>query len=335
MKAALITGVTGQDGWYLSKLLSNKNYQIFGMVTDLNSSNIIDFSCEFPNVNLVKGDLRDTYSINLLVNEIMPDEIYNLGGLSSVRLSFMDPEAVVNVNGTGVVRLLEACKKISSKKQIRIYQASSSEMFGRARVIIQNEDSPFRPVSPYGVSKVLAHQTAKNYREIFNMHVSCGITFNHESERRDLEYVTRKITNGVAKIKLGLLDKIHLGNLNSSRDWGYSSDYVEAMWQMLQMETPDDYVIATGKLHSISELLKIAFNKIGMGGQENEFITSDPSNLRPVELNTIAGDISKAEKILSWKPKTSFEDIIAKMVSNDLKLEAKKANLALPKTPVT
>jgi GDPmannose 4,6-dehydratase len=331
MKSALITGITGQDGWYLSKLLSSKSYQIFGMVTDLNNKTHDDFSSEFPDIKLVKGDLTDTSSIKALVNEIMPDEIYNFGGFSSVGLSYKNPETVANVNGIGLVRLLEACKNIYAEKQIRIYQASSSEMFGGTESILQNENSPFQPVSPYGVSKVFAHLTAKNYREIFNIHVSSGITFNHESERRDLEYVTRKITNSAAKIKLGLLDKIVLGDLSTSRDWGYAGDYVEAMWQMLQMENPDDYVIATGKLHSLRELLKITFTMIGMKGEEDNFITTNPSYIRPAEIKNIAGDISKAKQLLNWQPKTTFEDIISRMLLFDLKLEAKKANMPIPK----
>lgn len=331
MKSALITGIAGQDGWYLSKLLSSKNYKIFGMVVNLNSKKSENFSVDFPDIHLVKGDLTDSSSIRTLVGEIMPDEIYNLGGFSSVKHSYQYPEEVANINGVGLLRILEACKNIDHNKHFRIYQASSSEMFGSSELILKNESSALRPVSPYGVSKVFAHLTAKNYREIFGMHVSSGITFNHESERRSLEFVTRKITNSAAKIRLGLLDKIELGDLNTSRDWGYAEDYVEAMWKMLQMENPDDYVIATGRLHSIRELLKITFAMIGMDGQEEEFINTNPTYIRPAEIKAIAGDNSKAKEVLNWQPKTTFKDIISRMLQFDLSLEAKKANKTVPK----
>jgi GDPmannose 4,6-dehydratase len=335
MRKALITGVTGQDGYHLSKLLISKKYEVFGLVNGQRRELSEALTKEIPDVKQVFGDLTDYSSISSIINEIRPNEIYNLGGISFVGLSFTQPQLTADVTALGILRILEACKNSGISDGVRIYQASSSEMFGKVLESPQTEKTPFYPRSPYGVSKVFAHYMAINYREAYGMHVSNGILFNHEGEKRGTEFVTRKITQGVAKIKLGVAKELRLGNLDPKRDWGYAGDYVEAMWKMLQMEIPDDYVIATGESHSVKDFVTLAFEKVGLSGLEAEFVVQDKKFLRPTEVDYLIGDYSKAKEKLGWSPKTTFDELVGKMVKNDLILEAKKIGVAVPETPVT
>jgi GDPmannose 4,6-dehydratase len=318
LKSALITGISGQDGFHLSELLLSKNYKIFGLVNDDKKSRVIEFSNKFPDVEIVLGDLTDISSLIRVIEYSKPVELYNLGGVSSVSLSFSKPELSANVNGLGPVRLLESIKRLGAEKEIRFYQASSSEMFGEVNQVPQNEMTEFSPKSPYGAAKVYAHQICVNYRESYGMHVSCGILFNHESEYRSEEFVTRKITKSVAQIAKGRLDKLKLGTLEPKRDWGYAGDYVEAMWLMMQQQTPDDYVIATGKMHSVRDFLTASLKAAGLKGNVEDYVVLDESLKRPSEIDLLVGDPSKAKKILGWQPKVSFEELVLKMVIHDM-----------------
>jgi GDPmannose 4,6-dehydratase len=326
MSRALITGVTGQDGKHLSELLLSKGYTVFGMVNGQRNNESTQLSNEFPKVVQVRGDLTDSSSLARVLEETRPDEIYNLGAISFVGMSFQQPELTANVTGLGVLRLLEAIRATKMTDTVRVYQASSSEMFGKVRAVPQNEETPFYPRSPYGVAKVFAHQACVNYREAYGMHISCGILFNHEGERRGLEFVTRKITNGVARIKLGLQDDLILGDLTPKRDWGYAGDYVVAMWKMLQQEIPDDYVIATGETHSVREFIEVALGAANLNGQVEDYVKQDPKFFRPSEVDLLVGDASKALARLDWKPKVSFSELVQKMVANDLKLESQNVS---------
>ena len=261
-----------------------------------------------------------------MVEQVQPDEVYNLGAVSFVALSFRQPELTADITGLGVLRMLEAIRVVGGTQDnsVRFYQASSSEMFGKVRQTPQNEETPFHPRSPYGAAKVFGHYTTVNYRESYGLHATSGILFNHESPRRGLEFVTRKVSNGVARIKLGLQEKITLGNLEAARDWGYSGDYVEAMWLMLQQDEPDDYVIATGETHSIRELLELAFAAAGIDGWE-KYVESDKRFMRPAEVDILTGDAGKARERLGWKPKVSFSELVKMMVEADLKEEARRA----------
>jgi GDPmannose 4,6-dehydratase len=269
----------------------------------------------------MNGDLTDFSSLLQVVDKVQPDEVYNLGAISFVGLSFKQPELTANVTGLGTLRLLEAIRKIGAEKTSRFYQASSSEMFGKVRETPQNELTPFHPRSPYGVAKAFAHYTCVNYREAYNMHVSCGILFNHEGEYRGHEFVTRKITSNVAKIKTGKQSRFSLGDLSPQRDWGYAGDYVEAMWLMLQQENPDDYVIATGETHTVRSFVEKALSVAGLEGQIEDYVDFDTQMIRPSEVDLLVGDASKARKKLGWVPKTDFSQLVNLMVSNDLKLE--------------
>jgi GDPmannose 4,6-dehydratase len=335
MQKALITGVTGQDGYHLSKLLISKKYEVFGLVNGQRRELSEALNEEIPDVKQVFGDLTDYSSISSIINEVRPSEIYNLGGISFVGLSFTQPQLTADVTALGILRILEACKNSGISDGVRIYQASSSEMFGKVLESPQTEKTPFYPRSPYAVSKVFAHYMAINYREAYGMHVSNGILFNHEGEKRGTEFVTRKITQGVAKIKLGVARELRLGSLDPRRDWGYAGDYVEAMWKMLQMEIPDDYVIATGESHSVKEFVALAFEKVGLSGLEEEFVVQDKKFLRPTEVDHLIGDYSKAKDKLGWRPKTTFDELVGRMVKNDLILEARKMGIPVPETPVT
>lgn len=264
MKSALITGITGQDGFHLTEFLHSKGYKIFGLINNQNNPRAVEFSKKFPEVELLAGDLMDLSSLVRSIETSKPNELYNLGAISFVGLSFKQPELTANVTGLGPLRLLEAIRAIGAEQEVKFYQASSSEMFGKVLQVPQNEKTSFHPVSPYGVAKVFAHQICVNYREEHGMHISCGILFNHEGEYRGEQYVTRKITKAVAQISKGNLDKIRLGTLDTKRDWGYAADYVKAMWLMLQQNNPDDYVIATGKTHSVREFLSIAIEVAGL-----------------------------------------------------------------------
>jgi GDPmannose 4,6-dehydratase len=312
---ALITGINGMDGSHLADLLLEKGYEVYGMERRTSSPNRTNTSHLEGKITFVNGDLTDQNSLLRCLKESDPQEIYNLGAMSFVGESWNTPEQTGDVNGIGVLRMLEAIREDGEDR--KFYQASTSEMFGRMVENPANENTPFYPRSPYGVSKLYGHWITKNYRESYDMFACSGILFNHESERRGIEFVTRKITDGVAKIHLGLQDKIVLGNLEAKRDWGYSPDYCEAMWLMLQQDNPDDYVIATNETHSIREFLDNAFEHIGITDWE-KYVGQDPRFMRPAEVDVLRGDSTKAQTELGWKPKTSFQQLVYKMVGNDI-----------------
>ena len=316
MKRALITGINGMDGSHLADFLLGKGYEVYGMERRSSSKNRTNTGHLEGKITFINGDLSDQNSLLRCVKESNPDEVYNLGSQSFVGESWNTPEQTSDVTGLGVLRVLEAIREYG--KSIKFYQASTSEMFGRMKNLA-NEDTPFYPRSPYGVAKLYGHWIAKNYRESYDMFNCCGILFNHESERRGIEFVTRKITDGVARIHLGLQDKIVLGNLDTKRDWGYAPDYVESMWTMLQQDEPDDYVVATGKTHSLGEFLDSAFQHIGITDWE-KYVGQDERYMRPADVFYLAGDSSKAREELGWKPKTSFKEMVSRMVTNDIKL---------------
>ncbi len=323
MKSALVTGITGQDGHHLTKLLLAKGYDVTGIINGQRNSREDSFLKFFPEVKLIQGDLTDFSSLLQIVSDVQPDEVYNLGAISFVGLSFKQPELTANVTGLGALRLLEAVRKMGAQKECRVYQASSSEMFGKVRETPQNELTPFYPRSPYGVAKTFAHYTCVNYRESYDMHISSGILFNHEGEYRGHEFVTRKITSNIAKIKLGQQEKFSLGDLEPMRDWGYAGDYVEAMWLMLQQEKPQDYVIATGQTRSVRDFVIAALNAAGLDPNVEKYVDYDKEMIRPAEVDLLVGDASKASKLLGWSPKTSFENLVSLMVDNDLKIESR------------
>jgi len=324
---ALITGITGQDGRHLSQFLANKDgYQVFGLLHGQANPKAGIVQAENPAIELVEGDLRDLSSLIAVIEQVQPDEVYNLGAISFVQFSFKQAELTAEITGLGVLRMLEAVRIVggSQNNPMRFYQASSSEMFGKVHETPQTEATPFHPRSPYGVAKVFGHYTTLNYREAYGIHGSSGILFNHEGPKRGLEFVTRKITNAVARIKLGLQDDISLGNLDSSRDWGYAGDYVEAMWMMLQQPEPDDYVIATGETHTIRELLQVSFRCAGIDDWA-PYVKQDERFMRPAEVDLLIGDASKAKAKLGWKPRVSFEELVQMMYENDLAEESAKA----------
>jgi GDPmannose 4,6-dehydratase len=321
MKTALITGINGMDGSHLADFLLEKGYKVYGMERRSSSKQRTNTAHLEDKITFVDGDLTDQNSLLRVLKETNPDEIYNLAAQSFVGQSWQTPEHTSEVTGLGVLRILEAIREYNPK--IKFYQASSSEMFGRMVENPANENTPFYPRSPYGVAKLYGHWITKNYRESYDMFACSGILFNHESERRGIEFVTRKITDGVARIHLGLADHITLGNLDAKRDWGYAPDYVEAMWLMLQQDTPDDYVIATNETRSIREFLEEAFKIIGITDWEL-YIKQDPKFMRPAEVDVLKGDYNKANTNLGWTPKTSFSDMVKKMVLNDIeKLKTK------------
>jgi GDPmannose 4,6-dehydratase len=326
MPRALITGIDGQDGRYLAELLIAKGYDTFGMIRGQNNPRGQIVRDEIPAVELIEGDLQDLSSLIAVVEQVQPDEVYNLGAVSFVALSFRQPELTADITGLGVLRMLEAIRVVGGTQdnRIRFYQASSSEMFGKVRQTPQNEETPFHPRSPYGAAKVFGHYTTVNYRESYGLHATSGILFNHESHRRGMEFVTRKVSNGVARIKLGLQEKVTLGNLDAARDWGFAGDYVEAMWLMLQQDEPDDYVIATGETHTIRELLELAFAAAGIDGWEN-YVDSDKRFMRPADVDILTGDASMARERLGWKPRVSFAELVKMMVEADLAEEARRS----------
>ncbi len=328
MRRALITGITGQDGRYMSEFLTGKGYQVFGLVRGQNNPKIQLVQDENPSLELVEGDLRDLSSLIAALEHVQPDEVYNLGAMSFVALSFRQPELTADTTGLGVLRMLEAIRIVggAQRNPIRFYQASSSEIFGKVRETPQTENTPLHPRSPYGVAKVFGHSITVNYRESYGMHACSGICFNHESPRRGLEFVTRKITNGLARIKLGLQESITLGNLDAARDWGYAGDYVEAMWLMLQQEEPDNYVIATGETHTIREFLDLAFQCAEIEDWER-YVHTDPRFERPAEVDLLCGDATKAREKLGWKPQVTFADLVRIMYESDLAEEAARAEL--------
>jgi GDPmannose 4,6-dehydratase len=327
MKRALITGITGQDGRHLSQFLTAKGYQVFGLVRGQNNPKTDLIQAENPALEVVEGDLRDLSSLIAVVEQVQPDEVYNLGAISFVQLSFKQAELTAEITGIGVLRMIEATRIVGGvdNNPIRFYQASSSEMFGKVRETPQTEQTPFHPRSPYGVAKVFGHYTTVNYREAYGIHASSGILFNHEGPKRGLEFVTRKVTNAVARIKLGLQDSISLGDIDPKRDWGYAGDYVEAMWMMLQQDEPDDYVIATGETHSVRDLLDVAFRLADIEDW-TPYVKQDPRFYRPSEVNLLIGDASKAKTKLGWRPKVTFEELVQMMYENDLKEESERAS---------
>ena len=314
-KRALITGINGMDGSHLADFLLQKNYEVIGLERRLSVKNRTNTSHIENDIQFITGDLTDQNSLLRAIKESEPHELYNLASQSFVGESWNTPEQTSDVTGLGVLRMLEAIREYG--KPIKFYQASSSEMFGRMVENPANEQTSFYPRSPYGVAKLYGHWITKNYRESYGMFNTSGILFNHESERRGLEFVTRKISDGVAKIKLGLAEYITLGNLEAKRDWGYAPDYVEAMWLMLQQDEPDDYVIATGETHSIKDFLDIAFNHIGLQDW-SENVKQDPRFMRPAEVDVLRGDSTKAKQKLGWQPKMSFSDLVKLMVDRDI-----------------
>ncbi|MCE9534603.1 MAG: GDP-mannose 4,6-dehydratase [Planctomycetes bacterium] len=315
MKKAVITGVTGQDGSYLAELLLSEGYQVHGIVRRSSTENFERIGHLTDRITLHQADLLDQSSLTTVLEEVRPQEVYNLAAQSFVPTSWKQPVLTTEFTATGVTRLLEAVRQVDPKG-IRVYQASSSEMFGKVQEVPQREQTPFYPRSPYGVAKVYGHWITVNYRESYGMYCVSGILFNHESERRGKEFVTRKVTDGVAKIKLGLARELRLGNLDSKRDWGFAGDYVRAMWLMLQQEAPDDYVIATGETHSVRELVQNAFDCVGLDWKK--YVVEDPAMIRPAEVDLLIGDPSKAMKVLGWKPQVTFPELVRRMVFADL-----------------
>jgi len=323
MPRALITGITGQDGQHLAELLHAKGYEVFGMVKGQRNPRLAVLRDELPFVQPVPGDLADLPSLVTALELTHPDEVYNLAAITFVAMSFNQAELTADITGLGVLRMLDAVRIVggSTNNPIRFYQASSSEMFGKVRETPQSERTPFHPRSPYGCAKVFGHDITVNYRESYGLFACCGILFNHEGPRRGIEFVTRKVTNAVARIELGLQDEIVMGNLDAKRDWGYAGDYVEAMWRMLQQDEPDDYVIATGETHTIEELVERAFAEIGIDDWR-PYVRQDPSFFRPAEVDLLIGDASKARDRLGWTPTVRFPELISMMVAHDRELEA-------------
>jgi GDPmannose 4,6-dehydratase len=313
-KRAIITGITGQDGSYLAELLLGKGYEVFGVVRRLSAPNVWRIEHLLGKVTLLQADLLDQLSLVRAVDAVRPHEFYNLAAMSFVPASWDQPMLTGEFNSQGVTRCLEAIRQVDNS--IRFYQASSSEMFGKVRQVPQSEDTPFYPRSPYGVSKVFGHYITVNYRESYSLYACAGILFNHESPRRGLEFVTRKVTDGVARIKLGLTDTLSLGNLSAKRDWGFAGDYVRAMWAMLQQDAPDDYVVATGVTHSVQDLVELAFGHVGLDWRAH--VRQDPAFLRPAEVDLLIGDASTARRVLQWAPAVDFNGLIAMMVDADM-----------------
>lgn len=327
MKRALITGITGQDGSYLTELLLAKGYEVHGIVRRSSSFNTerIDHLYNDPHETDVRlrlhyGDLNDASSLHAIVTNVCPDEIYNLGAQSHVRVSFDIPEYTGEITGLGTLRILETIRRVGLK--CRFYQASSSELYGKVVETPQRESTPFHPRSPYACAKAYAFYIAQNYREAYGMHVSNGILFNHESERRGETFVTRKITRAVGRIKLGLQKDLFLGNIDAKRDWGHAQDYVEAMWLMVQQDTGDDYVVGTGETHSVREFLELAFSQAGL--DYKDFVKIDPRYFRPAEVDLLLADPSKVQNALGWKPKITFPELVSRMVSHDIELAARE-----------
>ena len=315
MKTALITGITGQDGSYLAELLLSKGYQVHGIVRRSSTENFERIGHITERVHLHQADLLDQISLTEVIREVRPREVYNLAAQSFVPTSWKQPVLTAEFTATGVTRILEAIRYVDPKG-IRFYQASSSEMFGKVQEVPQSEKTPFYPRSPYGVAKVYGHWITVNYRESYGMYCVSGILFNHESERRGKEFVTRKVSNGVARIKLGLATELRLGNLESKRDWGFAGDYVRAMWMMLQPDEPDDYVVATGETHSVRELVEVAFDCVGLDWKK--YVVEDPAFVRPAEVDLLIGDPSKARRQLGWKPEVTFAELVRRMVFADV-----------------
>ena len=332
MPRALITGVTGQDGQHLAEFLHTQGYEVFGLVKGQNNPKAQAVQQEFPYVELVSGDLADLPSLIKAVEKAAPDEVYNLAAISFVAMSFTQAELTANLTGLGVLRVLEAIRMVGGTQAnpIRFYQASSSEMFGKVRETPQTEKTPFHPRSPYGCAKVFGHDITVNYRESYGLFACSGILFNHEGPRRGLEFVTRKVSNAVARIKLGLQDDLVMGTLETKRDWGYAGDYVKAMWLMMQQDEPDDYVVATGETHSVADFVERAFAEVGIDDWQS-YVRHDDRFLRPAEVDLLIGDSTKARAKLGWQPEVDFPGLVKLMVAHDLQWEASKAGLDLPR----
>jgi GDPmannose 4,6-dehydratase len=333
MKKALITGITGQDGSYLVELLLSKGYEVHGIIRRASTFNTerVDHLYQDPHVHGVRfflhyGDLSDSVNLVKLLYELKPDEIYHLGAQSHVRVSFDIPEYTADITGVGTIRILEAIREAGLRP--RFYQASSSEMFGKVQEIPQRETTPFYPRSPYGVAKVFAYWATVNYRESYGLYACNGILFNHESPRRGETFVSRKITRAVAYIEAGLQKKLYLGNLDAKRDWGYAKEYVEAMWLMLQQDTPDDYIIATGETHTVREFCEAAFSHVGLDWQQ--YVEFDQRYVRPAEVDILIGDASKAKRVLGWEPRTKFHDLVTLMVDADVQALSDKLHGKVP-----
>jgi GDPmannose 4,6-dehydratase len=328
---ALITGITGQDGQYLAELLHEKGYTVFGLVKGQANPKAEMLQRELPFVEIISGDLQDLPSLVQALELTQPDEVYNLGAISFVHMSFTQAELTANITGLGVLRLLEAIRMVggSQGNPVRFYQASSSEMFGKVRETPQSELTPFHPRSPYGCAKVFGHDITVNYRESYGLYACSGILFNHESPRRGMEFVTRKITNAVARVRLGLQQEVVLGDLEPRRDWGFAGDYVKAMWAMLQQDEPDDYVVATGVTWSIRDFLDRAFARVGIDDW-TDYVRQDKRFFRPAEVDLLVGDATKARTILGWAPEVELDGLVDRMVRHDLELEARKAGLEVP-----
>jgi GDPmannose 4,6-dehydratase len=320
MPTALITGITGQDGSYLAEFLLGQGYKVVGMVRRSSTITFERIHHIQDDITLIQGDLHDQSSLVDVMEQYSPAEVYNLAAQSFVPTSWKQPVLTGEVTALGVTRLLEAIRLVNP--QARFYQASSSEMFGKVREVPQSEDTPFYPRSPYGVAKVYAHWITVNYRESYDMFACSGILFNHESPRRGIEFVTRKITYSVARIKLGRTKELRLGNLDARRDWGYAGDYVEAMWRMLQQDQPEDYVVGTGKTHAVRDLCQLAFGHVGLDYQD--YVVQDPRFYRPAEVDLLVADASKSKNILGWTPQVSFEELVCMMVDADLKRVAQE-----------
>lgn len=330
MARALITGITGQDGLYLSELLLSKGYEVYGLIRGQNNPKAPLVRATVPGVKLVEGDLTDLPGLLRIMNRVQPDEVYNLGAISFVAYSWDQPEVTSKVTGLGVLNMLEAIRLYSGDDmgKVKFYQASSSEMFGKVHEVPQKETTLLHPRSPYGVSKVYGHYMTINYRESYGLHASSGILFNHESPRRGIEFVTRKISRAVARISLGLQDDITLGNLDAKRDWGFAGDYVDAMWRMLQQPYGDEYVVATGKTYSVRDFLDLAFEHVGIDDWSG-LVKQDPRFMRPAEVEMLIGDASKARDVLGWEPTVDFQGLVKMMVDNDLEEQRETGGLAI------
>lgn len=327
-KSALVTGITGQDGGHLAELLLSEGYHVYGLIRGQNNPKAPALIEEFPDLRLIEGDLTDPTSLIGAIEQSDPDEVYNLGAVSHVGFSFTNPTLTADVTGKGALNILEAVRVTGRAERTRLYQASTSEMFGGLDYNRPgsgySESSLFHPRSPYGVAKLYAHWIAKNYRESYGMFIACGILFNHEGERRGYEFVTRKITNAVARISLGLQDAVELGDLWPKRDWGYAGDYVRGMWQMLQHDVPDDFVLATGRTHSIEDFLARAFAEVGIDDWR-PYVRQNPAFLRPAEVDILLGDPGKAESLLGWRRDVDFDGLVARMVAHDIRLQSSPA----------
>lgn len=329
MRRALVTGITGQDGQHLAELLLQKGYSVAGLMKGQNNPRGDAIRAEFPDVELIPGDLADLGSLISAVDATRPDEVYNLAAMSFVHMSFNQAELSANISGLGVLRMLEAIRVVggADHNPIRFYQASSSEVFGKVRETPQTEETPFYPRSPYGCAKVYGHDITVNYRDEYDMFACSGILFNHEGERRGLEFVTRKVSNAVARIKLGVQNELVLGTLDTQRDWGYAGDYVKAMWLMLQQDHAEDFVIATGQTHSIRDFLTLAFAEVGIADW-SPYVRQDERFMRPSEVDVLIGDATKARTKLGWIPEVTFEQLVQRMVAHDLALETQKLRAA-------